>query len=267
MAYVIKVTNQQGPWDDGEVPYTFGGGISEDLAKVFVACMTHWESFLTNDGKSLVKFVEKGANHKTFVRITGVNAAQAQTSAGCIGSPKKKGVECVDFTFNTNRNTEPGSIPHELAHLLGLGHEHQRSRAADMKAPQDASGARLYYRGTGKEVDPDADPKRRNSIGAENKNKNKNKKKKLEIVYSAIDQQECWDMWDKLYSPVGDYDLKSITHYPNIENWKWNYERFNDFPAQALRVLNLPSVEQVTNKQWQPGPTDIDALKALYTQK
>jgi hypothetical protein len=261
MAYVIKVTNQQGPWSDGEVPYVFGDGM-EDLTEVFEACMTHWESFLKDDAQNLVKFVKKGANHKTFIRIKGVNAAQAQTSAGCIGSPEKKGVECVEFTFNTSRKNEPGSIPHELAHILGLAHEHQRNRAADIKAPQDASGARLYYLGAGKKVDPKADKKRRNSIEPKQK-----KDEKLEVVYSEVDQRECWATWDQLYTPVGDYDLKSITHYPNIENWKWNYNKFNAFRDEAVKVLNLPTVEQVTNSQWKPGPTDIDALKALYAKK
>lgn len=262
MAYVIKVTNQQGPWADGEVPYEFGNGISKELAEIFVACMGRWESLLTDDAGPLVKFVKKGANHKTFVRITGVNSAQAQTSAGCIGSPQKKGVECVDFTFNTSRKKEPGSLPHEFAHILGLAHEHQRNRAADIKAPQNASGARLYYLGAGKKVDPNADQKRRNSIEPKQK-----KDEKWEVVYSEVDQKECWALWDTLYTPVGDYDLKSITHYPNIENWKWNYNKFNFDRAEAVKVLNLPTVEQVTNSQWKPGPTDIDALKALYTKK
>lgn len=263
MAYVIKITNQQGPWDDGEVPYVFGDGISEDLANVFEACMGRWESFLTNDGQSLVKFVKKGANHKTFVRITGVNAAQAQTSSGVIGSPKKKGEEFSNFTFNTYRASEPESIPHELAHVLGLAHEHHRNREADIKEAKNAQEARLYYLGAGKEV-PKKPPQkgqkvRRNSYVAADNN--------ADIVYSKEDQEACWKLWDALYSPVGDYDLQSITHYPSVPNWKWTYGPFNLAPNSARKALNLPSVEQVTNSQWKPGPTDIDALKALYAKK
>lgn len=265
MAYVIKITNQQGPWDDGEVPYLFGDGISEDLAKIFEACMARWESFLTSDAGPLVKFVKKGANHKTFVRITGVNAALAQTSSGVIGSPKKRGEEFSNFTFNTYRPDEPGSIPHEFAHVLGLAHEHHRNRAGDIKDAKNSADARLYYLGAGKEVPkkPEKLQKgqkgRRNSFVANDKN--------ADIVYSKEDQEACWKLWDELFSPVGDYDLQSITHYPSVPNWKWTYDPFNLAPNAARRVLNLPSVEQVTNSLWKPSPTDIDALKALYAKK
>lgn len=261
MAYVIKVTNTQGPWDNGEVPYQFGDGISDELAATFEACMVLWESFLTDDGKELVKFVKKTAQHDTFIKITGIKEKNAQTSANTIGSPKKKGQEFSNFTFNTYRKSEPGSIPHELAHVLGLAHEHQRNRADDMKEVKNAAEARLYYRGAGKVVDPNEEQGRRNSEPKANKNAN------AEIVYSEVDQEECWKLWDSLYTPVGDYDLKSITHYPKVENWKWNYETWNKFPEAALGKLNLPTAAQVANNQWKPGPTDIDALKKLYAQK
>jgi hypothetical protein len=131
--------------------------------------------------------------------------------------------------------------------VLGLDHEHQRSRPYfdDKGNPIDNTGnevktndpdkARLYYLGLDFNGKPDP------------------ALKKAQI-----------SRWNSLYIPAGPYDLQSLMHYPEAINWRWSYEPYRKL-ATAIAALNYPSTAQVIAGAWAPSDDDIDTLQDLYS--
>lgn len=236
-------------WPNRQVPYEFSKAMLDDKYKdyraLLLACMARWEEYI-NEGRLYVRFVPRTDEQK-YVEIS--PTSDGSTSSGEIGMPT--GGNVSKFTLRTYVDKKQGrddrnSIPHELGHVLGLVHEHQRARptfdavasaftdgTGDEAATQDPAQARLYYLGNALF-----------STAAENKKK-------------------MFTLWSASYVTVGTYDVQSIMHYPEAQNWQWNYAPYRNV-ATAVAALNYPSVDQVLAGTWEPSIGDLYAVRDLY---
>jgi len=248
MGYRIKDANK---WKDNQVPYVFAAEMMKDehtqYRKLIKKCMAQWEEYI-NEGKVYVRFVER-TNEEKYVEI--FPTGDGSTSSGEIGMPngtadndkeKERGKFISRFTIRVNQLggfDHRSSIPHELGHVLGLAHEHQRSRPLKKPGPgattsgdevetEDPTQARLYYLG------------------------------------GMLSKETMFAAWDNKYVPVGDYDLQSIMHYPAADGWQWNYPPYALDKTVAIAALNYPSAEQVIAGNWAPSIGDIYAIRELY---
>jgi hypothetical protein len=235
MGYRVKDAKK---WPNRQIPYECTAEMLKDeyksLRKLIKACMDRWEHFI-NEDKLYVEFVLR-TNEEKYVQIS--PTGDGSTSSGEIGAPADKSVS--RFTIRTNSNDgfdHRSSIPHELGHILGLAHEHQRSRPLKgQKSPSgdevetgDPTKARLYYLGN-----------------------------------ALRSKEQMFADWDQRYVPVGDYDLQSIMHYPSAGGWQWNYSLYEGKRDVAIAALNYPSVEEVIAGTWAPSIGDIAAIRELY---
>lgn len=236
-------------WPNRQIPYEFSKQMMDDKYKDYrelvLACMARWEEYI-NEGRLYVRFVPR-TNEQKYVEIS--PAPGGSTGSGELGMPTQGSIS--KFTINTYVDKKQGrddrnSIPHELGHVLGLAHEHQRARptfnavtntftdgTGDEVAAEDPAQARLYYLGNALF-----------STLAENKRK-------------------MFDTWSGAYVTVGAYDVQSIMHYPEAQNWQWNYAPYRN-RATAVSALNYPSVDQVVAGTWEPSIGDLYAIRDLY---
>jgi hypothetical protein len=240
MGYRVKDAKK---WPNRKIPYMCTDEMLKDeyksFRKLIKACMDRWEQFINVD-QVYVEFVLR-TNEEKYVQIS--PTGDGSTTSGEIGMPTDRNYSM--FRIRTNQLDgfdHRSSIPHELGHVLGLAHEHHRSRpliengklkaeSGDEELTKDPTKARLYWLGN---------PMR--------------------------SKEESFADWDQKYVPVGDYDLQSIMHYPSAGGWQWNYEPYQGKKgaAVAIAALNYPSAAQVIAKTWAPSPGDIAAIRELY---
>jgi hypothetical protein len=102
-------------WPDGVVYYKFVGDewetykIEKHRIKI---CMSDWER------ESCIKFIE--------LEYPGDNDIYCRIVLGTKNSAKKGFIKNSFFQFNKIRGASYGTIRHELGHVIGLIHEHQR---------------------------------------------------------------------------------------------------------------------------------------------
>lgn len=233
MGYRVKNEKR---WQDRQIPYQFNDNVPEQTRELIVRCMRDWEGFVNADQNHDVVFVEREAQARYVV----IKRDDTGSTGNVLGSPTADGA--VTFTLNLSKKDgrdDRASIPHELGHVLGLAHEHQRSRATiangkrvagtgDEAVTKDPTRARLYYSG-----------------GLQS----------AEDTYAA---------WDKQYVTFGDYDLQSIMHYPSGFGFTWNYNEYNKNKDAAVAALNYPTAQQVLDGAWRPSAGDIATVRAIY---
>ncbi len=99
-------------WKNGVVPFRFVSTFTNDEKNLFKRATKMWE-----DATHTVRFVEdKEKKEPTFVRVTRISQQQNIASNGAVADAH------IQIGF-----WNVGSIAHELGHVLGLAHEHQRS--------------------------------------------------------------------------------------------------------------------------------------------
>jgi hypothetical protein len=217
-------------WARGIIPYEFRvdetkPALRPGLKATFVACMRRWERFL-NLPIPLIEFRPRRNDEMPYLRIDLTDFSE-QCSTSCdIGMPSEG---FAKFTFNLYRQDEDKSIPHELGHCLGLGHEHLRNDPADLATWQQMDDPHLYP------VDQ----------------------------WALIAQQDH----KQNYNHVGTFDIWSLMQYPSATGWKWSREAWNQEQnrGQVLAATNYPTLQEVKANLWQPSPGDIAALQELYT--
>jgi Astacin (Peptidase family M12A) len=233
MGYRIKHAKA---WFGGVIPYTFQANVPEDVVQLIKACMNRWEQYV-NEGKNYIQFIERTTEPRYLLIL---RDDVGSTGSGEIGRPTEREFSrfCLNLKRKGDHPEDEKSIPHELGHVLGLAHEHQRSRIADEADAHNPAAARLYY------------------LGHE---------RPFQKLDAAQDKARMHQTWDNTYVPVGAYDLQSIMHYPDAPDWRWNYEHFQDDPDNAIPYLNYPSLEAVRAGRWEPSPGDVATLRDLYT--
>lgn len=105
-------------WPRGVVPYRFGATAPTSEAKtLFREACRMWEDKLGNNaaGRKFVSFVEVASAGSLFLTVTRWDQRLNQASTGAVSSAFVK-IGILDR----------GSLVHELGHVLGLVHEHQR---------------------------------------------------------------------------------------------------------------------------------------------
>ncbi|MCP4650348.1 MAG: hypothetical protein GY853_09765 [PVC group bacterium] len=95
-------------WTDGIVYYKWHDNVTEDAKNIIVSCMMDFEDI------SSLQFIEDGSQ-EYFVTIKLGN----ENSVSDVGMHKNVIMQLLQ---NTSRKT----IKHELGHVIGLHHEHQR---------------------------------------------------------------------------------------------------------------------------------------------
>lgn len=245
MGYITKKTKR---WPGGIIPYKFltdpklkSRCVSASQQTLMRECMRTWERHVNGAAnETLIQFQEVNGTPKVFYEIEKADLANGQTSAGSVALMQ---VDKGRIRFSIRFDRDIGSIPHELAHCIGLAHENERNAPSKfLTLPKDPP--RLVYQTT--------DP---------------NEKKDFLSEWSRYERNAS------KYVEVGAYDTKSLTHYPRGNGRKWNVDRYNvdvRLPnGTVLRnnereLLNHPSEQQVKEQRWRPSEGDIAAVLALY---
>ena len=122
MGFVI---NPHGRWDNGVIPYRFLT-MSQDNRQLIRKVMDRWEEVLQDHaGRKIIEFRPVDRTFKgARIKISRVNTG---TSAGCKGtwSSDKKGL-VIGGEKLCSLGDDIENWPHELGHVIGLGHEHMR---------------------------------------------------------------------------------------------------------------------------------------------
>lgn len=103
------------PWPDGKIPYDISH-LTKPQQKIVLKAMKHWE-----DTGAAVQFIPR-SNQVEYVYFTGKTDAGNNTS--CVGFPTGHRTEInISAFWWTQGEWMPA---HELGHVLGFFHEHQR---------------------------------------------------------------------------------------------------------------------------------------------
>lgn len=245
------IARPQYRWPNGAIPYNFGSNLAPEPRRIVEACMTRWEDLVARyAGRGIIEFTRKSplnAGHGWVEIVEG-----AKTLAGTLGIRNLKD-GCVYLTLALN---DFGNIPHELGHIIGLGHEHARPDSM------------LTWRETNARFGSTLLPRiLRPSTGPAKGAKYTGQRQLLE------EQSFCL--------PHGSYDIMSIMHYecrakssfmtnfkvkvPVIKNSAddvvWSDTKYKLLHGM---VRPQPKDAQVKSGKWGPSPGDLRAIQAMY---
>jgi hypothetical protein len=211
-------------WPNGIVYYDFHENIPNELRALFEKAMKLWMYFV-NDENTYIQFIRRTQDdHQPYSFISD---GQGATSAGAIGKPRE-GAAMVNFKWSVKDAHLIGTIPHELGHVLGLAHEHERNKSINNQPYVVAEGARMIPQNN------------------------------ITIAQAKLSRGK--------YEDIGAYDVNSIMHYPErVPGWGWNTADVAAVNA-ARRLLNYPSREDVENNYWRASQGDIEAVRHLYAK-
>lgn len=222
-------------WPNGIIPYNFdwsllpGKSENSEFVRCIESCMDKWESSVNPEGSFYIRFVRvKGDNVKIIQPVTDGDGGAGENGYEADLSKRQK------MRINISRN-KWDCIPHELGHVLGLAHEHERN-------PQLSVAKQSYSTGVTPRLCVDM-----SASGAD-------------IRWMAVQRAQA------KYEAFGGYDVESIMHYPKVSCWDWSCEGENLVSAlKRLGLhLNRPGAEQVVRGQWAPSAGDIATLRDLY---
>ncbi len=214
-------------WPGGKIYYMFDPKSPKDDRDVVEAAMGLWEHYVNDAAKTtLISFHKAKGNETHYVKMhieLYTKMLSTRADAGGIGRAEN----VINFQVYGEESIK--SIPHELAHTIGLVHEHEQNHPDELKNWKDE--LRLYCPAN----------------------------EFLAVGYRKKAKQ---------YVVVGDYDLQSITHYPKRGPLKWTKEEYNaNNGAKQWEVLNYPSKEDVKKKDkatWKPSPGNLETIIDLY---
>ncbi len=98
-------------WPNGVIPYSFDAGITDEQRESVALAIAHYHD------KTRILFVEAGADDGHSTRLI------FRPIGGCASYVGRTDLEEQDIFIE---NCSTGSIIHELAHVIGLYHEHTR---------------------------------------------------------------------------------------------------------------------------------------------
>ncbi len=270
-------------WPNGTVPYYFDLPPESEnhypkavqVMHSIKLCMQEWMNKVNADGNLYIRFVESNKDNPK-AKCFNLRSLQAQNTAGANGY--KPGPNISDsVTINLSVEEQWQSIPHELGHVLGLGHENDRNDFKDQH-PWDANQAGLVptlcFKQTRADYDKEAKKAEKNEMGAPNWFFEARRVQKNRANYKA-------------YSNI--VDVSSIMHYSQVGNYAWNSGEGKDAAAAQAdaearcarlnRPLNRPLTVQVKarfdantntwvphdpNNRWSPSARDIATVRAMY---
>lgn len=106
--------NPQAKWPKGKIPYTISPSYTETEKSVIRSAMTEWEK------KTCIRFIPKTTSHKDYVEITPSDGSSyyCYSHVGRVGGRQRMKMygECI----------RQAAMVHELGHVIGFNHEHQR---------------------------------------------------------------------------------------------------------------------------------------------
>ncbi|XP_050503210.1 zinc metalloproteinase nas-1-like [Diabrotica virgifera virgifera] len=108
-------------WDDGRVPYILKGSFTDRQKSILEKVMGLYKYY------TCIKFVPKTRNDKSYAKI--IN--EVNTCCSEIGKVPGGGFTVVDLGPRCFEEEEAGTVIHELMHLIGFYHEHNRSDRND----------------------------------------------------------------------------------------------------------------------------------------
>lgn len=176
-------------WQDGIVYYQFADDFSNNEKKIIHECMEYWEV------DSIVEFVESSDNEYV------VNIYKRDYFSSTIGQ--------LTFSYMNLKNSNKKHITHELGHVLGLTHEHQR-------------------------------PDRDNYIKVNYKNIEENQTHNFDKIINPLHENIEYD-----YKSIMHYGAYAFSHNnkPTIEKFKLTIN-FSDKPS----ILDLQKINLIYKK-------------------
>ena len=226
-------------WPEGKIYYKYKMSKdypSEADIKLMEQTMRLWETFVnTKAKKTLIQFIKCTGGESHYVEM---NLDMQRTVQRASGSAGGVGREAKVLKFNMLNSSVINAIPHELAHTIGIVHEHEQNNPDDVKKWGDE--LRLYFSKEAAIADG------RSFIADD-------LYRRFKAKATTTD-----------YVKVGDYDLQSITHYPRGSGLTWTKAEYNKGPRPAT-VLNYPSADAVKDGTWAPSEGNLETIIDLYT--
>ena len=209
-------------WPNGVIVYRFKD-IAEQRQKLFRDCMDTWEACVNaKAGKTLIQFKQSDGSESTYLRI---RTMPGRANSGSIALTNVRDDGSIWFDLG---DEHLAAIPHELAHSIGVAHEHEQNSPKNAANWTNEEDPHLCFAGGGFWID------------------------------TYVAQATKYDV-------VGAYDRKSITHYPSGDVWKWKPDSFKPSKADELKLINYPTKQQVEQQVWRPSAGDIATIIDLYT--
>ncbi len=128
MGMIVKL---EWRWPNGLIYYQRGKQCNAKKWELIVNVMKKWENFVNHNGPHRIQFKEiiegKHSNGKVcdnYIEVV-CDETTSRTDAGCVGL--RHGIQVggrmvFQVAFDDIKN-----IPHEVGHIIGLGHEHMHS--------------------------------------------------------------------------------------------------------------------------------------------
>lgn len=236
-------------WPQGIIPYEIDPEVPHNVQAWFVQCMRRWELSVNEApgsvgvqatlGRRYISF-EPRTNQAGYFRL----CKAERTDAGSLGIAvmrdwNQRGK--IEFTLNCRDKAldEVKHIPHELGHIIGLAHEHQRDDSSLRPTPVWAEFRKPYGFDQAEKRLPKgslvldvANPRHAMALGAHTS---------VAYLRSCVKS--------------GPYDIQSIMHYECPAGYEW---------VGPPPPIYKPDKDEVTQDRWRPSAGDIAAVRSLY---
>ena len=122
LQYYVAGANAPGPWTGGVIPFVFGSDVTAAHQAVALEEMRHW-SFETGCKIAFVPWLGNATTPgQSIVKIVNQTSGGNVNDTDYVGKPP--GVNPTTVAIGSW--DQPNTVAHELGHVLGLRHAHQR---------------------------------------------------------------------------------------------------------------------------------------------